>query len=345
MRVGKDVVHWCGELASTVSQMRDLAGRREWSHLPDLDARCERIIERLRGLGLRRPLRPVERATVEAFAARIQADREALTQLVRPQLAALLRQMQGLQGHAPPPAATARAASNEPAIEAPVVARPSDAAALSATGRAIGELAQAPAAPERTRPLLPEAPVRDPAAVARTLAAAVGHSGLFYESHLAAFAAGALPRDQLDREPQAAWRTEPAPAQPREAAAPGSELAPEAKALVAQQLQLLASGVFQWQGQAWPGAALEWELREDRSQPAPGENAAPRWLTTLRLTLPQLGAVEAHLTLHGPGLHAEVTADGDAAARLRARAGELAQALAAAGFAGAQVSVRERNPA
>lgn len=69
--------------------------------------------------------------------------------------------------------------------------------------------------------------------------------------------------------------------------------------LVSQQLDALATQHFSWQGQAWPGQALEWDI-EDPGQDASADPASPRpWRTSLRLTLPHLGTVEARLGLVG----------------------------------------------
>jgi len=52
-------------------------------------------------------------------------------------------------------------------------------------------------------PLIPPSGLPSAPVIAAALARAVGHSGLFYESHLAQFAAGVLPLAELMQEPQA----------------------------------------------------------------------------------------------------------------------------------------------
>lgn len=55
-------------------------------------------------------------------------------------------------------------------------------------------------------PLMVPGQTPDPAVVASRLEDSIRHSGLFYESHLARWYKGELPRQQLEREPQM-WRT------------------------------------------------------------------------------------------------------------------------------------------
>ena len=80
-------------------------------------------------------------------------------------------------------------------------------------------------------------------------------------------------------------------------------LHPATTDLVRQQLQLLESGVFRWSGEPWPGARMEWEVRDEGAQgdAAPGDSPPAAWSTSLRLALPALGTVEARLALDGSG--------------------------------------------
>jgi hypothetical protein len=234
--------------------------------------------------------------------------------------------------------------------------------ALSAAGLAISTvLADLPSAAGPAvgiTPLLPSPVAAAPHALAQSLAAAVSTSGLFYESHVAAFAAGLLDRFELNREPQARWAGNPGP-QGADATSPdvsmnpavrnqvagtpaghfGADLAvvihPQARVMVAQQLELLAGGVFHWRGEAWPGLAMEWSIQQD--EPAASDcRAAPeherRWSTTLSLEMPNLGHVDVRLSLAGMSLHAAMWAEDPALVRFRAGEAELQQQLATAGF-------------
>ena len=88
-----------------------------------------------------------------------------------------------------------------------IAARPDQAVTLSAAARAVSAILEGEAGTAArvvgSGPLLPSSPLPPPAVVAATLANTVSHSGLFYESHLAQFAAGARSLDELAQEPQA----------------------------------------------------------------------------------------------------------------------------------------------
>ncbi len=85
------------------------------------------------------------------------------------------------------------------------------------------------------------------------------------------------------------------------ASQPAQLVAAPALPLVQQQLEALATQNFIWQGQAWPGQTMRWEIEEDAGQRgSDGEETAGRWQTSLRLTLPRLGEVDARIGLQGP---------------------------------------------
>ena len=116
---------------------------------------------------------------------------------------------------------------------------------------------------------------------------------------------------------------------------------PQTAALVHQQLDLLATAVFRWSGQAWPDVPMAWSIHEETGQPgdAPegrgGDRGTParRWTTTVSLTLPKLGAVDLRLSLAGELVQAHLAASEAATlARLRSNGGELAPRLEAAGL-------------
>lgn len=102
--------------------------------------------------------------------------------------------------------------------------------------------------------------------------------------------------------------------------------------VVYQQLDAMATQNYVWQGQVWPGQAMEWEIEDPRRDHEPGSDEPPsEWKTTLRLSLPRLGGVEASLILTPAGVALRLMADDDAtvAALANARA-ELHSALEAA---------------
>lgn len=118
-----------------------------------------------------------------------------------------------------------------------------------------------------------------------------------------------------------------------EAAAPRPGAIPERlMPVVHQQLDALATQQYVWQGQAWPGQRFEWWIEDPQRE---GEHAgdAPEnaWNTTLRLTLPRLGGVEARLHLTPAGVALRLVADDRSTLQtLDGGAAALASALEAA---------------
>ena len=102
--------------------------------------------------------------------------------------------------------------------------------------------------------------------------------------------------------------------------------------LVHQQLNAMATQTYVWHGQAWPGQPIEWEIEDpQRESSAPGDEPDDSWNTTLRLTLPQLGGVEARMHLTPAGLALRLVADDpDTVAALDAARSRLDSALSAA---------------
>lgn len=103
--------------------------------------------------------------------------------------------------------------------------------------------------------------------------------------------------------------------------------------IVHQQLDTLATHQAVWQGQIWPGQTMEWEI-EDPSRDARDsgdEEPEQYWNSTLRLSLPSLGGIEARLHLTPAGVAVRLLAD-DNGTRDTLQSGEsrLADALAAA---------------
>ncbi|MBO9357805.1 flagellar hook-length control protein FliK [Bordetella petrii] len=212
-------------------------------------------------------------------------------------------------------------------------------------------------------------PLPTAAALAGALRQALQTSGLFYESHLGDLAFGQRTAEQLRGEPQAALarapadigqpdsRAAPATGAPshREAsassgghtpapatAAPGAPApAPagihaDAAPLVRQQLDILANQALVWQGEAWPDAPMEWEVRRDA--PEGRADAPAHWATRLTLDLPRLGLVEARLSLAGDQLVMQLTAP-RSAREINGAAQALRAGLQRAGLALSHLSV------
>lgn len=111
---------------------------------------------------------------------------------------------------------------------------------------------------------------------------------------------------------------------------------PQAMSIVHQQLDLLATAVFRWSGEAWPGVAMNWTVEKeaaDRSDEALGDDNPRRWSTTVSMSLPRLGVVDLRLSLAGPDLQARLVAsEPGTVAALRADGDALVKRMEAAGF-------------
>jgi flagellar hook-length control protein FliK len=163
-------------------------------------------------------------------------------------------------------------------------------------------------------------------------------SGMFYEAHLARWTRGTFSLTDLRNEPQARLDTN---THPMATAAGLTDMPMDAARLAGRQLLMLEGGPFLWQGFAWPGQWLEWQVQEQPGGGQGGGGAEPdTWATELRLTLPRLGGVTARLSLAGERLTVGLSA-GDAGARdtLRDALPSLEHALQAAGLQPAGLSV------
>ena len=226
---------------------------------------------------------------------------------------------------------------------------------LSLTGRFISDLLgrsvlqTAPAATAAALPLLPSPPA-DGTQLARNLADALGRSGLFYESHLVQWLSGTRTLAELALEPQSRlapfWRFRPAPPRQEGAAVPhpaaeahGDQRAvhhpvhPEAQGMVRQQLEIYEMRQVAWQGIAWPGQSMEWEVAEDKPHTPAEADRPATWKSRLKLTLPNLGQVCASFCLDPRGMDVRVTtADPVTAFMLRSGNAPLAEALESIGI-------------
>jgi flagellar hook-length control protein FliK len=106
--------------------------------------------------------------------------------------------------------------------------------------------------------------------------------------------------------------------------------------LVQQQLDAVATQRLAWHGEVWPGQNMDWKVQWDHPPAGQGrqeDEQASAWSTTVSLTTPRLGRIEATLQLAGGGVRiALVAPDGGSAADLRQAAPALAAALDAAGI-------------
>jgi hypothetical protein len=213
---------------------------------------------------------------------------------------------------------------------------------LSPAGRTIGSvLAAAQSAATPMTAALGRAPVvgsagADAASIAAGLQQAVGKSGLFYESHVAEWAQGGRQLAELNAEPQQQLAKEGARQQPTD---------PSTAQFINLQLATQEQSQLAWQGNLWPGQPMRLEVQRDsreghEGRDGAGELEAP-WHSRLRLRFPELGELDARLTLSGGRVQVQFTAGSEETRDLlRRHMGRLAGALDAAGTQLAGFEVR-----
>ncbi|MBP1208033.1 hypothetical protein JOD97_006120 [Duganella sp. 1411] len=229
-----------------------------------------------------------------------------------------------------------------PASELPALDHTTPQSTLSSTARVLTSvLTAAPGGPAAQLALIGKTalfgnslPATDE--LAQKLQDTISKSGLFYESHVTEWVKGERTLPELMREPQM-QRMAQAGENAARAAAGGPDLT--AAQMINQQLHTHEQGRVQWQGEAWPGQAMQWEVRreqrEGRKQDGGGagdDTPEQIWRSGVRFRFPLLGEVSASVTLVGGQVHIQVQAGSDGAAdTLRAHAGGLERAMEAAG--------------
>ncbi|MCV6797275.1 flagellar hook-length control protein FliK [Achromobacter ruhlandii] len=259
-------------------------------------------------------------------------------------------------------AAAAAAVAADPATDAPATAKPGRP--VVADGAPAGARGADGAAPATLAGAAPSA-----RALGQALRAALQTSGLFYESHLTDMVFGRSNPAQLQQEPQArltrgaaadadgarprADTTAPTGRAGGESTATGGASTPAPGApisgihqdltlLVRQQLDVLANQALTWQGEAWPGAPMEWEVERDPYGGDP-DSAGSTWATRLKLDLPRLGLVDARLNLAGDQLVLQVVAP-HSAAEINESSDLLRSRLLAAGLTLSHLVVNVVDP-
>ena len=252
----------------------------------------------------------------------------------------------------------AGAAANNPASGVAGTTQPIAAAAperaaqvvLGSLAQKLSEVAATDARPLNLGPVA--ASVQAVPAFAAALGALVRDSGMFYESHVARWSRGQYPLARLQREPQAvsaatsgavataatnhgsdgvARTSMAAPAQ-------AMLIATELQPIVREQLDLLEQRGLCVMIEAWPGQAVQVEIRQriDEDQERQGTPDAaggePVWATRLALDLTHLGRLEVQIGLAGDRLRLVIQAAPAAAQRLGADTSHLSEALAAVGI-------------
>ncbi|WP_027468036.1 flagellar hook-length control protein FliK [Deefgea rivuli] len=216
---------------------------------------------------------------------------------------------------------------------------------------------------QQAQPLFSAKP--DTTQLAGQLAGRLAESGLFYESHQAEWVTGQRPLQTLLREPQASLNAssfnEGKTAAAMSNAAKEStdntvntsnktqdlalqaalkksdDLPPEQamRQLVRQQVDLLEQRPLVWQGNAWPGQPLKWELELQNEQEHQADLAVEQrqWQTKLDLTLPKLGEVGVVATMVQGQFSLRFNAvDEKTAALIKTHQADLMQRFEAAGL-------------
>ncbi|RKR06060.1 hypothetical protein C7446_0996 [Kushneria sinocarnis] len=194
-------------------------------------------------------------------------------------------------------------------------------------------------------PLISDARLPTIGLLAHALGREVALSGLFYEAHLARWTQGRLDRQGLQHEPQSALmamsKDSPKAGNGQEeslnrsatsaAGTAGTIVHHDAQSLLRQQLELMASGIFRWNGEVWPDVPMQWEIEEQ--QQGRGDESPSSWSTRLYLEMPVLGPIEFRLTLTGQHLQVRgINLSSDTAQRLEEGGESLQQRLTDAGF-------------
>jgi hypothetical protein len=127
---------------------------------------------------------------------------------------------------------------------------------------------------------------------------------------------------------------------------PAQAVADNVRPLVQQQLDAVATQRLAWHGEVWPGQTMDWQVQWENPPSRQGEEAESptAWSTTLSLTTPHLGRIDATLQLVGGGVRIALQAPaGGSAADLLKEAPALASALSAAGVPMVAFQVRNET--
>ncbi|MEW5904742.1 MAG: flagellar hook-length control protein FliK [Pseudomonadota bacterium] len=230
----------------------------------------------------------------------------------------------------------------------------STAEQLGSTARLLSSLSQQPVrqdyapAVQREPLWIGERSAPDTQQLASRLHQSLSHSGLFYEAHQAQWIAGTRSTPQLMQEPHNLLRAQLPPASAADAglatvASQASASAGETPRLphipehlqpiVQQQLQALEHKQVVWQGQAWQGQEMRWEVRDETPRQGERADAQRQWVTELHLDLPHLGAVSARLHMNGDAVSLTLETDEAQSARtLEQASAQLVDALGARGI-------------
>lgn len=207
--------------------------------------------------------------------------------------------------------------------------------------RPLASLRAEPQGQQVVPPRAPAAPMTGPASAEPMMARA--GDGLTYD--MRAPSPGAPMTTSIETGTESRPSVPATAATRTESTVPAPGIPDELKPLVQQQLDAVASQRLAWHGEAWPGQGIDWkierEITDEHRSGGGEEDEAPRWATTLRLTMPNLGEIDARLQLSGSNLRLSLGAGADRAAEaLRNQVAELTRALTDAGLTVAGLDIR-----
>jgi hypothetical protein len=200
---------------------------------------------------------------------------------------------------------------------------------LSSMGKWLAGVSQDARPAQGAQEPLMESPAQGSALLASRLKTALTQGGLFYESHLARWAAGGLELAELLKEPQG--KLSRAVPQQDTADAVGEKAGAgfadgRTLPLIREQLLLLNSGVLSWKGEAWPGQQMDLaitakDVEDEREIEA-----------TLSLDLTHLGGIEATLRFGSEGFFVDFVCEHPGSSDVLKQGGDLLRSsLAGAG--------------
>jgi len=213
----------------------------------------------------------------------------------------------------------------------------SSTTSLSAAGKLIDTLLQASQHGNVSNAIAGKTPLIPSPTVSTTQLASALHdgvtlSGVFYESHVAAWSEGKRPVAELLKEPQA--QLGPKTGAASDLLTSNDPAHTQLGQIINLQLNALEQHRITWQGEVWPGQHMEWDISQEQQQKngAQEDDAAPTWHSVVRFNFEHLGAVSASIRLVGQQIHMQVSTSNDnAAAALRANGNLLTEAMSAAG--------------
>jgi hypothetical protein len=242
-----------------------------------------------------------------------------------------------------------------PAADLPDLDPATPNASLSSAARVLTSLlsaAQGPAASLVGKTALFSNGQPDAGQLAQRLSDTIAQSGLFYESHVAQWVKGERSLPDLMREPQMQQlqQMQRAAQNAETSARAGSGPDLSAAQMVNQQLHAHEQARVQWNGEAWPGQQMQWEIRREQREGGQnqgqdgGADGEPEqvWRSGVRFRFPLLGQLAATVTIAGDQIHIQMQADSSqSVATLRAYASQLEQAMDAAGAPLSSLTISE----